>query len=463
MVVVLAVGALVDRHDAVDAVVGHGRGDLVQIRRRGARDDACVHDLADGHLAEERDGQHETTVARTCTTDIRVFGPSECGVSTDRADSAWPLRRIRSERPMRVLTVNAGSSSLKLRLLGDDDALLGDTELSASGGRADSARLREALDALRGADAIAHRVVHGGTRFTAAVRLDSDVIEALRELTPLAPLHQPAALDAIAAVAGALPDIPAVACLDTAFHSHIPAAAATYAVPQVWRERHSLRRFGFHGLSHAYASRRAAEVLGRPPGRLRVVTCHLGAGASLAAVAGGRSVDTTMGFTPVEGLVMATRSGTVDPGLLLWLLQYGGLGIAEVSDALEHRSGMLALAGTADMREVLAAARAGDGRAVLARDVYVHRLRSLIAAMAASLGGLDALVFTGGVGERSSEIRVAATCGLGFLGIAVDPALDASARPDADVSAPLAGVRTLVIEAREDVEMARQARAVLAS
>ena len=364
---------------------------------------------------------------------------------------------------MRVLTVNAGSSSLKLRLLDDDDALLGDTELLASGGRADSARLREALDALRGADAIAHRVVHGGTRFTAAVRLDSDVIEALRELTPLAPLHQPAALDAIAAVAGALPDIPAVACLDTAFHSHIPAAAATYAVPQEWRERHSLRRFGFHGLSHAYASRRAAELLDRPPEQLRVVTCHLGAGASLAAVAGGRSVDTTMGFTPVEGLVMATRSGTVDPGLLLWLLQYGGLGIEEVSDALEHRSGMLALAGTADMREVLAGARAGEAQAILARDVYVHRLRALIAGMTASLGGLDALVFTGGVGERSSEIRTAAARGLGFLGVAVDPALDAAASPDADVSAPLSKVSTLVIQAREDIEMARQARATLAA
>ena len=264
---------------------------------------------------------------------------------------------------MQVLAVNAGSSSLKLRLLGDDDELLASTELAASAGRADPVQLREALDGMRGADAIAHRVVHGGTRFTGPVRLDAEITEALRDLTPLAPLHQPAALDAMAAVSAVLPDRPAVACLDTAFHSHLPDAAATYALPREWRERHSLRRFGFHGLSHAYASRRAAELLGRRPEQLRVVSCHLGAGASLAAVDGGRSVDTTMGFTPVEGLVMATRSGSVDPGLLLWLLQHGGLGVDEVSDALEHRSGLLALAGTADMREVLAAARAGDPQA----------------------------------------------------------------------------------------------------
>ena len=364
---------------------------------------------------------------------------------------------------MRVLTVNAGSSSLKLRLLGDDDALLGSTELPATAGRAGRVQLREALGALRGADAIAHRVVHGGTRFTGPVRLDPAVVEALHELTPLAPLHQPAALAAMAAVAAVLPDVPAVACLDTAFHSHMPAAAATYALPREWRDRHSLRRFGFHGLSHAYASRRAAELLGRPPERLRVVCCHLGAGASVAAVEGGRSVDTTMGFTPVEGLVMATRSGSVDPGMLVWLLQHGGVGIEELSDALEHRSGLLALAGTADMREVLAAARAGAARAILARDVYVHRLRALISAMTASLGGLDALVFTGGVGERSSEIRTATAHGLGFLGVALDPALDAAAAPDADVSAPRSAVSTLVIGAREDVEMARQARATLAA
>ena len=364
---------------------------------------------------------------------------------------------------MKVLTVNAGSSSLKLRLLGDEDELLGDAELAATAGRADPGLLRETIDGMRDADAIAHRVVHGGTRFTGPVLLDAGVDGALRELTPLAPLHQPAALDAMAAVGASLPGVPAVACFDTAFHSHMPAAATTYALPPEWRERHSLRRFGFHGLSHAYASRRASELLGPPRDQLRVVSCHLGAGASIAAVLDGRSVDTTMGFTPVEGLVMATRSGTVDPGLLLWLLQHGGLEVDELSDALEHRSGLLALAGTADMREVLSGARAGDPQAILARDVYVHRLRGLIAEMTASLGGLDVLAFTGGVGEHSSEIRTAAARGLGFLGVAVDPALDAAATPDTEVSAPRATVAVLVIRAREDIEMARQVRAALAA
>jgi acetate kinase len=191
------------------------------------------------------------------------------------------------------------------------------------------------------------------------------------------------------------------------------------------------------------------------------VTCHLGAGASLAAVADGRSVDTTMGFTPVEGLVMASRSGSVDPGMLLWLIEHGGHEVSEVSDALEHGSGLLALAGTADMREVLARARAGDSAAELARDVYVHRLRSEIASMAAALGGLDALVFTGGVGERAGEIRAAAGDGLRFLGVEINAEANAVAEPDAEVSPPGSRVGTLVIKAREDLEMAAQVRAVL--
>ena len=338
---------------------------------------------------------------------------------------------------MRVLTVNAGSSSLKLRLLGDDDHLLARADLPALAGRAAQAELERAIAGLPEADVIAHRVVHGGTRFTGPARLDDAAIEALRALTPLAPLHQPAALEAIAAVGALLGDLPAVACIDTAFHAGLPAAASTYALPREWSERHGLKRYGFHGLSHAYVARRVEKLLG---GGLRIVSCHLGAGASLAAIADGRSVDTTMGFTPVEGLVMATRSGSVDPGMLLWLLQHGGVGVDDLADALEHRSGLTALAGTGDMRAVLAAAARGEEAAVLARDAYVHRLRALIAAMAAALGGLDVLVFTGGVGERAGEIRTRAADGLDFLG---------------------ASVRTLVIEAREDLEMARQARACL--
>jgi acetate kinase len=362
---------------------------------------------------------------------------------------------------VRILTVNAGSSSLKLRLLGDDDELLGSADLPAFAGRAEADELERAIAGMPGAGAVGHRIVHGGTRFTGPARLDAGAVEALRQLTPLAPLHQPAALEALAAVSALLPELPAVACLDTAFHAGMPAAASTYALPRAWRERHGLKRYGFHGLSHAYASRRAAELLGRGAEDPRIVSCHLGAGASLAAVAGGRSVDTTMGFTPVEGLVMATRSGSVDPGLLVWLLQHGGVGVDELADALEHHSGLAGLAGTADMRLLLAAARQGDEDATLARDVYVHRLRALIAAMAAALGRLDALVFTGGVGERSSEIRTSTADGLAFLGVAVDPERDAAAAPDTDVSASGAAVRTLVIEAREDLEMARQVRACL--
>jgi acetate kinase len=360
-----------------------------------------------------------------------------------------------------VLTVNAGSSSLKLRLLGADDALLDDVELLAERGHVAPEDVARAVERLGEPDAVGHRIVHGGAQFTRAVRLDQDIVAALRDLTPLAPLHQPAALAALETVGRALPDVPAVACFDTAFHATLPAAAATYALPPEWRERGRVRRYGFHGLSHAYAARRAAELLARPVDTLRAVTCHLGAGASLAAIARGRSVDTTMGFTPTEGLVMATRSGDVDPGLLMWLVVHEGRDAQEIADGLEHRSGLLGLAGTADMREVLAQAADGAAPALLAREVYVHRLRALTAAMAAAMGGLDVLVFTGGVGEASGEIRRAAADGLGFLGVKVDARANEDATPDADVSADGAAVRTLVIRAREDVEIARQVRDVL--
>ena len=358
---------------------------------------------------------------------------------------------------MRVLVINAGSSSVKLRVLADDDELLGERDLDAPRSRIDDDELLHALDALPDADAVGHRIVHGGTRFRDPVLVDDDVVSALRELTDLAPLHQPKSLAGLEAVGRALPGTPAVACFDTAFHATLPDAAATYALPADLRERFAVRRYGFHGLSHAYAARRAAELA---PGARRIVTCHLGAGASLTAVLDGRSVDTTMGFTPLEGLVMATRSGSVDPGLVLWLLEHGRMGEAELADALEHESGLLGLAGTADMREVLAR---DDVAARLALDVYVHRLRAGIAAMAAALGGLEVLVFTAGVGERSPEVRALAVDGLGFLGAGLDAQRNAGAAGDADIGATGAAVRTLVIAAREDLEIARQVRAVLAS
>ena len=319
---------------------------------------------------------------------------------------------------MRVLVVNAGSSTLKLRLL-DGDEIAGRTDLDVAPGLVDGSgaeRLGSAVTAMGPVDAVGHRVVHGGTRFTVPTLIDDAVIAELRSLVDLAPLHQPAALAGITEVGRLLPDTPAVACFDTAFHADLPAAAATYAIPAAWRERYGLRRFGFHGLSHAYAAMRAAQMLGRED--LRLVVAHLGAGASLAAVRAGACVDTTMGFTPLEGLVMATRSGSVDPGLLLWLQQSAGIGVDELADALEHRSGLLALAGTGDMRQVLEDADRDKPDAVLAIDVYIHRLRGAIAAMAAALGGVDALAFTGGVGEGAAQIRRLTADGLGFLGVA---------------------------------------------
>jgi acetate kinase len=356
---------------------------------------------------------------------------------------------------VRVLTVNTGSSSVKLRLLGPEDNVLAEHEHEAPGVDIDPGALGDAIERLGDADAVAHRVVHGGRR-RAAARIDAALADELRALAPLAPLHQPKALSAAAAVTRARPELPAVACFDTAFHADLPAAAATYALPAEWRERFGLRRYGFHGLSHAYAARRGATLLGLGDGA-RIVTCHLGAGASLAAVRDGRSVDTTMGFTPLEGLVMATRSGSVDPGLVLWLVRQG-TAAEEVHDALEHESGLKALGGTPDMRELLAR---DDDSARLAIDVYLHRLVAATAAMAAALGGLDGLVFTGGVGERAPAIRAGAAERLAFLGVALDGAANRAAGGDADIGAPGATVRVAVVAAREDVEMARQARALL--
>ena len=361
----------------------------------------------------------------------------------------------------RILVVNAGSSSLKLRLLGPDDELGAAADLPARRGSADAADVAAAVAGFGEITAIGHRIVHGGTAYSGPVRIDAAVEERLRALTDLAPLHQPKSLAALAAVSTALPNVPAVACFDTAFHADMPPAATTYALPPEWRKRWDLRRYGFHGLSHAYAARRAADLVGRRAEELRIVSCHLGAGASLAAIAGGRSVDTTMGFTPLEGLVMATRSGSVDPGLVIWLEEHVRMPPAELAATLEHRSGLLGLAGTADMREVLAAAAAGDPAAILGRDVYVHRLRASIAAMTAALGGLDVLLFTGGVGENAPEIRERAARDLGFLGVSIDAARNAAAVPDTEIGAAGAPVRVLVVRAREDLEIAHEVRSVL--
>ena len=358
-----------------------------------------------------------------------------------------------------VLVVNAGSSSLKLSVVAatSDTAIAATTievwdgdDVDAIGSFVQGQRI----------GAVGHRVVHGGARFTEPVVLDDTSREAIASLTPLAPLHQPRALAGIDAARQVLPTVTAVACFDTAFHASLPSAAATYAIPSAWRQRWEIRRFGFHGLSHRWAARRAAELLQRPIASLATVTCHLGAGASLCAVDGGASVDTTMGFTPLEGLVMATRSGTVDPGLVIWLLRKG-LSIDDVSDGLEQRGGLLALAGTGDMRELLADRNRGEGAACAAFDVYVHRLCREAAGMTAALGRLDVLVFTGGVGEHAPEVRAAVAARLAYLGVAVDSTANETAVADAVISAADASVATLVVAAREDLEIAGQVRQVL--
>ncbi|RNL80525.1 acetate/propionate family kinase [Halostreptopolyspora alba] len=357
---------------------------------------------------------------------------------------------------MRVLVVNTGSSSVKLRLVSPEGELAGRADPPLDNETVSVERLAAEVERFDGVDAVGHRVVHGGSEFHRPTALDDGVVARLRDLTGLAPLHQPKALSGISAMRRVLPDVPHVACFDSMFHAELPPEAATYAIPREWRERYAPRRHGFHGISHSYAARRAAGMLGGDPGRL--VTAHLGAGASLAAVRGGRSVDTTMGFTPLEGLVMGTRSGDVDPGLVLWLLRRVGLDPEEVGEGLEWRSGLVGLTGSADMREVVARSGDGDADATLGIAVYLHRLRAKVAAMAAALDGIDTLVFTGGVGENQPVIRAGAAAGLGFLGVGVDLEANDAAEPDVDVTASGARVRSLVVESREDLEIAREVR-----
>jgi acetate kinase len=322
----------------------------------------------------------------------------------------------------------------------------------------DEDEVRAALDELAGALAVGHRIVHGGEQLAQACRVSAEVIEQLHELSELAPLHQPPALAALELVSATLPDLPAVACFDTAFHATLGPAARTYALPQPWRARWPLRRFGFHGLSHAWTARRAPALAGASAGG-RIVSCHLGAGASLCAIADGRSIDTTMGFTPLEGLVMATRSGSVDPGLVLWLAER--MPHEELADGLEQRSGLVGLAGSADMREVLERAETGEPGAQLALDVYCHRLKLEIAAMVGALGGIDVLAFTGGIGEHAAPIRARAARDLAYLGVHINETANDTAHADANISALGAPVQTVVVTAREDLEIARQTRAVL--
>jgi acetate kinase len=389
-----------------------------------------------------------------------------------------------------VLVVNSGSSSLKYQVL---DADTGET--SASGlveriggpGRlvhttagqtheqdATCADHRAALDAARdalrdhgpdldrlGLFAVGHRVVHGGPRFTEPVLVDDDVVAAIRELVPLAPLHNPANLEGILSARESFPDVPQVAVFNTAFHRTLPPEAHTYAVPKDWRERHRVRRYGFHGTSHAHVSRRTAELLGRSPAECNVIVLHLGNGASACAVQGGRSVDTSMGLSPLEGLVMGTRSGDVDPALGAYLSRVAGLDATAYDEALNKGSGLLGLAGLSDLRELDERRIAGDPDAALAFDVMVYRLRKYVGAYAVALGRVDAIAFTGGIGENSVSVRAAVLDGLVALGVVPDHEANTQGQPERRVTTPDSRVAAWVVPTNEELEIARACLDVL--
>jgi acetate kinase len=305
-------------------------------------------------------------------------------------------------------------------------------------------------------DVVGHRVVHGGINYRNAVIITENVKKAIASLSNLAPAHNPAALDGIEAIEKSLGDVKQVAVFDTGFHSTLPDAAAIYPGPYDWVEQ-GVRRYGFHGISHQYCANRAAEILGRDVTDLRLITCHLGNGCSLAAIRDGRSIDTTMGFTPLDGLMMGSRCGSIDPGILIYLLRQSDYSAESLDYVLNKASGLRGISGvSSDLPQVLAAIEAGNYRAKLAWDIYVHRLRAGIGSMLASLGGLDGLVFTAGVGEKSPLIREAACEAWEFLGLKIDSEKNKQQPVDVDIAAPDSNVRVLVIHTQEDWAIAQQ-------
>lgn len=391
---------------------------------------------------------------------------------------------------MKILVFNAGSSSLKFGLFdlatSDVEAVKGtidrfrdgscDLSLTRDGQRkvtslpiADMAGAIAAVPGLLGdavPDAIGHRLVHGGARFAAPVALDEALLTEIEALTPLAPLHNPANLAAVRLAMQVWPGLPQVGVFDTAFHLTAPPFATTYAVPSAWREA-GLRRYGFHGTSHKYVALRAAEALGQPPERLQIVSCHLGNGASVCAINRGKSMDTSMGLTPLEGLVMGSRSGDIDPGAFGFLSRELGLSVAAIEAALYSESGLKALSGSSDMRDTEDRAASGDAAAQLAIEVYAYRARKYIGAYAAAMGGLDAIVFTGGIGENSASMRRRICDGLEFMGVTLDhdrnqnPDLSGRAAPE--VQSWGSRIRVLVTETQEQLQIAREVREALTS
>ncbi|MGC1211645.1 MAG: acetate kinase [Micromonospora sp.] len=368
----------------------------------------------------------------------------------------------------KVLVLNCGSSSVKYRLYdGDEVRDKGTVERvgEPGGGPADhETAVRGIIDRLdlTGLAAVGHRVVHGGRKFSEPVLIDDAVFTAIEDLVPLAPLHNPANLAGIRVARETLPDVPQVAVFDTAFHHTLPEAAATYAIDRDTAERYGIRRYGFHGTSHAYVSRRTAELLDRPYEELNIITLHLGNGASACAVQGGRSVATSMGMSPLEGLVMGTRSGDLDPTVIFHLRREGGMSVDEIDDLLNHRSGLLGLTGVNDMREVLQRRGAGNPAAALAFDVYCRRITGYVGAYYALLGRVDAIAFTAGVGEHAAPVRAAALAGLERLGVAVDPERN-SGSGDRMISPDGTEVGVCVVSTDEEREIARETQAVVAN
>ncbi|MBD0710696.1 MULTISPECIES: acetate kinase [unclassified Streptomyces] len=396
--------------------------------------------------------------------------------------------------PTRVLVLNSGSSSVKYQLLdmndghrlaqglveriGEETSRLVHTPLQGGGKRertgpiADHAAALKAVAEELAADglgmdspelaAIGHRVVHGGLRFTEPTVIDDAVLAEIERLVPVAPLHNPANLTGIRTAMALRPDLPQIAVFDTAFHSTMPEAAARYAIDVETADAHRIRRYGFHGTSHAYVSREAARLLGKEPSEVNMIVLHLGNGASASAVRGGRCVDTSMGLTPLEGLVMGTRSGDIDPAVTFHLKRVAGMSADEIDVLLNKKSGLVGLCGDNDMREIHRRIEEGDERAALAFDIYVHRLKKYIGAYYAVLGRVDAVVFTAGVGENAAPVRAAALAGLEGLGIEVDADLNAVRSGEARLISPeKARVAVAVVPTDEELEIARQTFALV--
>jgi acetate kinase len=390
---------------------------------------------------------------------------------------------------MSILVINAGSSSLKFGLFDDEaqatlatglidwrsDPRQAELVVQPRNGEALRSResvsdhgsaVRHAIDRLRALDGstislVGHRVVHGGARFHEAVRIDAKVKKEITELVELAPLHNPPALEALAAAEAVLPDVPHIAAFDTSFFAALEPHAFVYPLPYAWYSDWGIRRFGFHGLSHAYCTGRAAEMLARPPGELHLVICHLGNGCSASAVRGGRAVQTSMGYTPMEGLMMGTRCGSVDPGVLLHVQRRRNVGVEQLDRALNHESGLLGVSGiSSDYRSVQEAAQRGEERARLALTVYADRVRAAIGALAVTLGDLDALIFTAGIGEHAAALRAEVCRGLEILGLRLDAERNMVCKADADVAAVESRGRILVLRTQEELKIAREARRI---